>query len=1767
MNCFVAVALAFAPGLALAQNGGAAADLKFTGAGAYVDRSGRNATIASPTIPVIDLTGDTVRDSVVAEGTATVYQGHPTTVTTEDGRIIVVWCTPHGGHCGPAAESSDGGRTWTRIDDRFPAGYSRHVNCPSIYRLVGPDGKSRLWVWSEAKMRDTDGATDYQSCRFDATRSMPSVMSEDDGLTWQEVAPLGEKFLCVMAFTSIVRLKDGSYLGVFHTGAECGMKNPRRVWQSITTDGGFTWSDPELICYAANREACEPYVFRSPDGNELCCLMRDEKHNGRSMMIFSQNEGQTWTSPVDTPWGLTGDRHQGVTLPDGRLVIAFRDRALESTTAGDFVAWVGTYEELRTCTVGDSYRLRLLRSYDGVDCGYPGIELVSAEEEMITATTYIKYWNDSRKQSVVAKRFSIAEVEGRLDRMMTATVTGATGPANGRAYSCALSMIDPATGWTATWYDENGGEVGATAPSYAAEGVYTNVVKVSNAGYLDFTGTGVVTVTHYDPPEYGTTCLTLPVGANVNGVDSTATFATLGVSTAYTYAFSMKNPRAQTSANGRYYGHIMGASATNTKKGSQKGAPLVLETNDTTDERYIEVQTWTSSGAAQCMTILGYSASNTSWSKSKSQEVQALEDGEWHDVVFTYDATAQHAQVFVDGVKLHDITSSNLAEYLNWCDTTLNNGVFATPSTSGKFCIGRNAATTDNFAGSLSNVSVWNRALSAEEAVAISGSRLAGNESGLVLYWPLDGETGEVTAYDRQTNGTAHDGTVYSAGTTTCGTYWEEMGTKVPMIVATVTGATGPANGTAYSCALDVTDPASGYTALWAWTDAEDFTHDAPNAYTEEGVYTNVVKVTAEDYLDFYGTGVVTIAAVKPVTVSWGGTALTYSGAAQAPVATLAGVAAGADVTPVISGSETAVGSGYTATVTGLAGADAALYELSGTPSTQFSISAKPVTVAWGETTFYYTGNPQVPTATAVGVIGSEEVTVMVEGAQTEIGTGYTATATDLGGAGAGNYVLSGTLTTSFEIKEAAAGIYVATTGHDDTGDGSSGNPYATIAKAITEAKAAGGGTVFVETGTYAENNLVLDAAIEVIGIGATPDDVIISKSGNVVTLSHDDAVLKDVTVASGGGTTPMVSVSKGLIDHCVIRNSTRQTNYQGQALTMTGGRITRSVVRNCTTYGEQQKTSAIKMSNAKMDNCLVRDNSNAFSHAGTATVNCGSGCTIVNCTFAVNNKKWLYGTTPTLVNCLFFVSDGVTSGTANVTVGGTDANEWAAYFDSNTDYRPLVSCTTVIDCGSDDAYPDWASSLDLDGKPRKSGVAVDVGCQELDMSHPIVSGAADSYGITNGTTSVFTAEARGGSGSFTYRWDFGDDSSETTSEGSVEHLYGSCGLYQATVAVSDDGGDTWSDPVPLATRVVVAPKDIYVNAYSQTPQFPYDAPDKAAVTFAEGYGCLTNGSSSTGAGTAVDGVTIHVATGPYTGSGYVLMSGVTILGEGEAVFDGNGGYRVFTLDNANAALKKLEVKNGKAPSSEASGAGVYMTAGLIEDCKITDCGSSAGDTSRRFGKGGGVFASGGRISRTIFTKCSVTAIDSGNDGSGAALYLQDGAICENSLFTDNVAGGHNNGTRGGTVYVTGSGTRLINCSVVNNQRSGDGRAMPYTGIVQASSAQVINCVACSNGTQTVATRLDVYGTANCFVNSVWGRGNIDSPCAVDAAAFRNYANGNYRPAGNGVLKGAGVAWADYLGTYGATSLTDLSGKPRKMGPKLDIGCYATRGGLLISVR
>jgi len=345
-----------------------------------------------PDLPLADISGDKDRQTVIAQGTEEVYQGHPTTTLMPDGTtILCVWCINHGGAAGPMARSTDGGVTWTRIDELMPPGYKTHLNCPSIYRMTDPAGKERVWVFSAAKgTRKGPG--------------MPSIMSEDGGSTWKEMPPLG--FPCVMTFSSIVRLKDGAYLGLYHRGPGGADKAPLEVLQTVTKDGGFTWSEPQVVAAVAGKNPCEPFVFRSPDGSELCCLLRENTHKERSLMMFSRDEGKTWSTPVNTPWGLTGDRHAGVFTKDGRMVVAFRDQALNSPTKGHFVAWVGTYDDIKNGKPGQ-YRIKLLHSYAerAGDCGYPGVELLP--DGTIVATTYIKIAPGKEKNSVVSVRFNL----------------------------------------------------------------------------------------------------------------------------------------------------------------------------------------------------------------------------------------------------------------------------------------------------------------------------------------------------------------------------------------------------------------------------------------------------------------------------------------------------------------------------------------------------------------------------------------------------------------------------------------------------------------------------------------------------------------------------------------------------------------------------------------------------------------------------------------------------------------------------------------------------------------------------------------------------------------------------------------------------------------------------------------------------------------------------------------------------------------------------------------------------------------------------------------------------------------------------------------------------------------------------------------------------------------------------------------------------------------------------------------------------------------
>ena len=108
---------------------------------------------------------------------------------------------------------------------------------------------------------------------------------------------------------------------------------------------------------------------------------------------------------------LTGDRHTGRYLPDGRLFLSFRDTTLESDTWGDWVGWVGQFEDLLSGGQGQ-YRVRLGDNLVRADCAYPGVEVLP--DGTIVSTTY-GHWSEGEAPYVVCVRFQVEELDAQLE--------------------------------------------------------------------------------------------------------------------------------------------------------------------------------------------------------------------------------------------------------------------------------------------------------------------------------------------------------------------------------------------------------------------------------------------------------------------------------------------------------------------------------------------------------------------------------------------------------------------------------------------------------------------------------------------------------------------------------------------------------------------------------------------------------------------------------------------------------------------------------------------------------------------------------------------------------------------------------------------------------------------------------------------------------------------------------------------------------------------------------------------------------------------------------------------------------------------------------------------------------------------------------------------------------------------------------------------------------------------------------------------------------
>jgi hypothetical protein len=211
----------------------------------------------------------------------------------------------------------------------------------------------------------------------------------------------------------IVDKEDGQYLGhpttvLLEDGKTILAVYPKGHGQGTivfkkSTDGGLTWSKPTAILSRRDMNLSEPGLIRSPNGKMIAVLLRENSRRKNSQIIFSRDEGKSWTSPRALPNELTGDRHVLKYTPDGRLLVVFRD-----------ISPLDTRPDLVKAKKGE-YRIRFKDNLVGWDCCYPGVELLP--DGTFVVTTY-GHWGKDKEPYIISIRITMDELDEKFSNLI-----------------------------------------------------------------------------------------------------------------------------------------------------------------------------------------------------------------------------------------------------------------------------------------------------------------------------------------------------------------------------------------------------------------------------------------------------------------------------------------------------------------------------------------------------------------------------------------------------------------------------------------------------------------------------------------------------------------------------------------------------------------------------------------------------------------------------------------------------------------------------------------------------------------------------------------------------------------------------------------------------------------------------------------------------------------------------------------------------------------------------------------------------------------------------------------------------------------------------------------------------------------------------------------------------------------------------------------------------------------------------------------------------
>ena len=402
-----------------------------------------------------------------------------------------------------------------------------------------------------------------------------------------------------------------------------------------------------------------------------------------------------------------------------------------------------------------------------------------------------------------------------------------------------------------------------------------------------------------------------------------------------------------------------------------------------------------------------------------------------------------------------------------------------------------------------------------------------------------------------------------------------------------------------------------------------------------------------------------------------------------------------------------------------------------------------------------------------------------------------------------------------------------------------------------------------------------------------------------------------------------------------------------------------------------------------------------------------------------------------------------------------------------------------------------------------------------------------------------------------------GSASEAQTFSGTVQSLgYGVTYQWYAKATATLTGGRVLSAQTDVASFTTLYTGEMYVDAAAENATAPYSTAATAAPDIA------------TALALATDGATIHVAPGLYPFQSELSIEGaIRIIGEGDTVSSvvvsnahesGNARQhqRLFVINHAEALVANLTMQKGEGYGDQ-DGGNFYIgsAGGMVSNCFV-----EAG-YARDNAQAAGGWLEAGVVTHTVFRGNRSNSGSVNWEGNRAGLLQLNGqARAENCLFTEN------NQTKAVTLINLGGSSVMRNCTIVDSGLSVTNEYCKEWSALRIASGATVQNVVIAGVTNTVD------GSAVLPTETVakFANGAVDGDISelafpegtitgTAASFFKDYANGNYTPAGPLVNKGA---------NYEGMASIDLAGKARLVGRKVDIGCYeAGSSAFVIRVR